>query len=125
MALWDTELMELFPKLKVLSKESLNRSCEGWRNGQICWWKRSITMEVQEYLYLKYGIDWKITTSRENSELGRDRATIGEVLKLVYACSYWDWRWGSTLFFWRWTPEFQSRARDGVKVFLAGQAAQV
>ena len=95
-ALWDAEVTELFPKLKVLLKESLNRSCEGWRNGQMHWWRRSVTIEVREYLYLKYGIDWKTTTSKENPELGRDHTTISEVLKRVYACTYWDWKWGST-----------------------------
>jgi hypothetical protein len=120
-ALWDAEVLVLFPKLKSLSKEGLGRACEDLRNGQMRWWKRSMTMEVREYLYLKYGIDWKTTTSTENPELGRDRATIGEVLKRVYACTYWDWKWGSTLFFWRWTPAFQTRARDGVKVYLQGK----
>jgi hypothetical protein len=56
-------------------------------------------METQEYLYLKYGIDWKTTTTKENPELGRDRAAIADVLKRVYYCSYWEWNKGSTLFF--------------------------
>jgi hypothetical protein len=48
-ALWDAEVVELFPRLKVLSKELLNRPwCEGLHNGQMCWWKRSIPIPVFE-----------------------------------------------------------------------------
>jgi hypothetical protein len=84
-------VVELFPRLKVLSKElHLNKSCEGSRNGQMRWWNRSNTMEVRKYLYLKYGSNWKTTTSKEDPELGRDRVTIREILKHVYACTYWD-----------------------------------
>jgi hypothetical protein len=71
-ALWDAEIVDLFPKLSSLPKEVLHKSCEALRNGQMLWWKKSVTMEVREYLYLKYGIDWKTTTSRENPELDRD-----------------------------------------------------
>jgi hypothetical protein len=70
-----------------LPKELLNKSCEGLRNGQMHWWKWSITMEVQEYIYLKYGIDWKTTMSKDNPELGRDQATIADVLK-TQGCIY-------------------------------------
>jgi hypothetical protein len=46
---------------------------------------------------------------------------IAEVLDRVQHCTYWEWNKGSTLFFWRWTPKFQSRARDGVKVYVQGK----
>jgi hypothetical protein len=71
-ALWDAEFVALFPKLKDLPTEKLAKSCEGLRNGGMRWWKKSITMEVQEYPYLKYGLNWKTTMSKEDKELGRD-----------------------------------------------------
>jgi hypothetical protein len=93
-------LIDDFPRLSKLSKEELGKMGEGLRNGVMKWWKKKITMEVGEYLYLKYGVDWKSTTTKDNPELGKDRAAIADVLGRVYHCSYWDWHKGITLFFW-------------------------
>ena len=117
-SLWDAELAELFPEqLKVLSKEKLGWVCKAWRNGLIEDWKRRMTKEASEYLYSRHGASWRTTRSRDNPALGKDRIVIGDALRRVYHCTYWEWQQGSALFFWRWTTEFVSRARDGVKVF--------
>jgi hypothetical protein len=84
-------------------------------------WRNNITMEAVEYLYLKYGINWKTTTMREYPELGKNHVVIAEILDRVHHCTYWEWNKGLTLFFWRWTPKFRSRAQDGVKVYSQGK----
>jgi hypothetical protein len=123
--LWDAELAALFPKqLKGLTKEKLGNICEAWRNGVMKWWKKHIMGEARGYLYQKYGLEWKTTSSKVNPELGKDRVTIADALKKAHHCTYWDRKLGSTLFFWRWTPEYQGRARDGVKVFIQGTLAR-
>jgi hypothetical protein len=72
-------------------------------------------------MYLEYSLNWKTTASKENAELGRDQAVIADILHRVYYCTYWDWNQGSILFFSWWSPEFQSRAHDGMKVYLQGK----
>jgi hypothetical protein len=83
--LWDAELAALFPKqLKGLKKEKLGKICEAWRNGVTKWWKKHIMGEARRYLYQKYGLEWKTTSSKVNPELGKDRVTIANALKKAH-----------------------------------------
>eukprot|EP00978_Attheya_sp_CCMP212_P004115 scaffold8884_cov44-Attheya_sp.AAC.5 len=34
---------------------------------------------------------------------------------------YWEWNCGSRLFFWRWSPQYLERARDGVPLRVEGE----
>lgn len=47
-------------------------------------------------------------------ELGRDIAIIRGALDQAQLSDWWEWRGGSTLFFWRWSPEYRRQARDWV-----------
>lgn len=33
-------------------------------------------------------------------------------------CDWWEWSWGSTLFFWRWPIKYRRQARDGTKLWF-------
>ena len=41
-----------------------------------------------------------------------------EGLTRVIQGSWWEWDYGSTLFFWRWPKEIRTSARDGLPVFI-------
>ena len=43
-----------------------------------------------------------------------------EAIERACHSSFWDWTEGSTLFYWRWAPEFRKEARDGTKTFVTG-----
>jgi hypothetical protein len=47
--------------------------------------------------------------------------SIREGLYRVTQASRWEWRAGSTPFFWRWTDEFQDQIQDGIKLWISGR----
>lgn len=53
-------------------------------------------------------------------ELKKDLMVGLEGLRRVVQGSWWDWDFGSTLFFWRWPREIRKSARDGVPIFIEG-----
>ena len=44
-----------------------------------------------------------------------------EGLTRVIQGSWWEWDYGSTLFFWRWPSEIRAAARDGVPAFIQSE----
>ena len=56
-----------------------------------------------------------------NEEFMKD--LIGGLDCLDYAsrCTWWEWRGGSRLFFWRWPIEFKRLARDGIPIMWSNQ----
>jgi hypothetical protein len=45
---------------------------------------------------------------------GNELKVIGDALRRMHACSWWEWTAGSTLFFWNWPQEFRLIARLGI-----------
>jgi hypothetical protein len=43
-----------------------------------------------------------------------------KVLSQVMKAGWWDWKFGSALFFWRWnSPEQIRAARDGIRIYMS------
>ena len=54
-------------------------------------------------------------------ELSRDLSVGLKVLEQVLQSSWWEWTFGSSLFFWRWNgAEQQAAAPDGMKTYVHG-----
>ena len=84
----------------------------------------------------KYGEKfWKAGLS---SSRKRKRDTIGcgpqlkvdlqvgrEALEHCLAASWWEWKEGSSLLFWKWPGGLQQKARDGWKVWMQGPSLQI
>jgi hypothetical protein len=115
---WKDELLREMPIWKVLGEERLARVCDGLRSKAVSFWQRNLRREASEFLDAKFGPNWRVSLSSKDPELEADRSAVANCMRRVAWCDYWDWSAGSTLFFWRWTKEFQHRARDGVPVHL-------
>jgi hypothetical protein len=73
-------------------------------------------------MIFKTAIKWiKRTEARGMVVTPEALASIREGLYRVTQSSWWEWRAGSTPFFWRWTYEFQERIRDGIKLWISGR----
>ena len=58
-------------------------------------------------------------SSAERVELGRDLMKGRAILTQVLQSSWWEWSFGSSLYFWRWNGIHQQRAaRDGMRSFV-------
>ena len=66
---------------------------------------------------LKRKRGWKRKEERFQS-LRADLAIGMEGLVRVIQGSWWEWDYGSTLFFWRWPIEIREAARDGLPAFI-------
>ena len=57
----------------------------------------------------------------EEGELRRDVVKGREILSQVLKSSWWEWTFGSLLFFWRWNGRQQQQAaRDGMRSYIHG-----
>jgi hypothetical protein len=108
---------------------------------------RSVTKSFFNYIKSEYGNDWlkRYFRTRLSLQKGKKRkrtpsipelklydyTTFQEIhadlevgldgLMRVMKGSWWEWKDGSTLFFWRWPKEIRRWARDGVPVFVQGK----
>jgi len=62
------------------------------------------------YMQHTHGSEW-LTSICPEALLDRQQGK--DCLVKVSAADWWEWKGGSTLFFWRWTPEFRQIAQDG------------
>jgi hypothetical protein len=63
---------------------------------------------------------WRLKLEK-HQELRSDLIIGLEGLLRVIQGSWWEWNFGSTLFFWRWPMQIRSAARDGVSVFIQSE----
>ena len=54
-------------------------------------------------------------------ELQKDLDVGLDAIRRGVGATWWEWTLGSTLFFWRWPPEYRTQARDGVRVFILNE----
>jgi len=76
-------------------------------------WRIMVRRSLIRYLAKKHGSAWANSISPEATAditCGRD------CLRKCTQADWWEWRGGSTLFFWRWAPEFCLVARDGLPI---------
>lgn len=93
------------------------REFDRLRKVMLRWWRRNLTRSFISYLKLEYGPDWQHLDSKE---LKLDLETGRDAIHRACGASFFEWEDGSTLFFWRWHPEFRKSARDGVPWRIKG-----
>jgi hypothetical protein len=135
--LWDQRILLIWPHLTGRLE---------WLRGRLMHLAmRNIYREFREFMSATHGVDWSVRlrvaqdAARHNGgleerdegllnsgwaakELLADAQAGRRALLCFGASSWWDWKGGSTLNFWRW-PEGEQRkaARDGMKAYIFGQ----
>jgi hypothetical protein len=82
-------------------------------------WVRLVWRSLRHYLLDQHGSDWLHSVAPEAHQ---DMAKGRDCLKYAAGSDWWEWRAGSSLFFWRWTPEFRWMTRDGHPVWILEEA---
>ena len=93
------------------------RAFNGLRHAMLGFRSRFMWREFRGYMLEKHGSGW---LSSRQTECRLDREAGADALYRSGSASWWDWTNGSTLCFWRWHPEFQPFARDGVPIYVKG-----
>ena len=83
----------------------------------------NIRRSFASYLKSTYGClrlqDLPIGTNPHlRNELKSDLEVGRDALQKAIKASWWTWKGGSTLFFWRWPVLFRRQARDGCKIYV-------
>jgi len=95
------------------------------------WYLRMLRTSLFKYLQRTYGKEWwklmqlTVKGSRKRkfkefriSELQKDVMVATDALNRASKSTWWEWRDGSTCFFWRWPKEVRSFVRDGFPVHI-------
>lgn len=114
---WNDELLKEIPMWNGLDRGALTRVCDKLRGKALRFWNNNLRKEAISYLDETHGPEWR-TSKNPSTELRLDREAISDALRRASQATYWEWKAGSTLFFWRWHPDFRQRARDGVPVYF-------
>jgi hypothetical protein len=102
------------------------------RRAMLRWYKRRIGKTFEAYLVKTYG-DWKkcyrdtrqidqlpAKTRRLGKELRKDIAVGHECVHRASLSTFWEWKGGSALYFWRWPPDYRHSIRDGLACYVVG-----
>ena len=85
------------------------------------------------YIRSTYGPNWLSLVyehkrrKANNSKLKRmqtRKELLLDGLKRGLSSSWWEWKGGSTCFYWRWLPELRKEVRDGVRVHVETKLPQ-
>lgn len=103
-------------RLLSISDERLEVWLGRLRETVVRWWRLRLAKEIRSYMRMTHGDRW--FRDEGTTEMQKDKKVLRDVLRKVQSADYWEWHSGSTLFFWRWPPDYRSQARDGVKIFV-------
>jgi hypothetical protein len=85
------------------------------RAGLLRHWRRRVCRSLLRYLRATYGTEWHTHTGTKGDlESGRD------CLARTAAADWWEWRGGSTPYFWRWPPHLRQLVTQGHPSWLLG-----
>ena len=119
--LWDERLKASFPH-----HPDIMTLVMGLRTLCLCKFRRNLTSSFITYLRMTFSTDWANFLSGDRSskrgevflsdfhnsiQWGRD------VIKKATGASWFEWKTGSTLVFWRW-PRYLKEARDGFYMYI-------
>ena len=83
-------------------------------------WKRRILKSLIKFLKSSHSNDFNSFSKGERNHLLLDFKRDVEAGKncLFYSsqCTWWEWKGGSRLFFWRWPSYYKEKARDGISM---------
>ena len=95
------------------------------------WYVISLRRSLFKYLRSVYGRNWWKDLDRESrcgrkrkrredveTELYKDVKVARDAITRAVNSSWWEWRCGSTCFFWRWPAEIRKHIRDGYPVHV-------
>ena len=85
------------------------RGLDGLRKFGLIVWKKNVRMSFLEW-YDEVG-----KLRREKEDIFRDGM---KACAKADQCSWWNWDKGSSIFFWRWPPDYQETARIGVMPYF-------
>ena len=88
-------------------------------------YRRRTYLELKSFLRRKHGPSWfePITkVNPNNKERSRDRAAARDLLWRVCNNDWFEYPYGSRLFYNRYPTKYRREARDGVKVYFTGPA---
>ena len=79
-------------------------------------WRRQVCKSLLKYLRDTHGDHWRAEPGAAlDMELGCD------CLRRAGDADWWEWRGGSTLFYWRWPPYLKSLVTEGHPSWLLGE----
>jgi hypothetical protein len=119
--LWNERIWELgshTPQRVALFKCNRKNQCplDVIRGALLRVWRSRVRKSLLAYLVKTYGEEWyKAPTAIHDREVGR------ECITRTGAADWWEWRGGSTLFFWRWPPYLKSLVTEGHPSWLKGE----
>ena len=119
--IWDDRVLQNFPHLNfnndVAEKFNLIRSM------LVKMWAKRLWKSFFRYLCITYTPQWCASPQHKDlsSELNKDIKRFVQCSWHARRASWFDWDSGSTLFLWRWQPEFRAHARDGLPMWNYSQ----
>ncbi len=89
---------------------------DGLRTVMLHYYRYSLRRSFMRYLRNTYSL----STLKEGSDINllADLNRGADAISRANKASFWSWDDGSTLFFWRWQPEYILEARDGVPNYI-------
>ena len=128
--IWNQRLIHTYPDrefIKALAPAKVTKALNILRYFLLRRWHQNVRKSLIKYLKVTWKSDWVnyVSGTRESSQKTEFALDLhGGTECLYYACnaSFWEWDLGSRPFFWRWSPEFQKQARDGVPIYWVPEA---
>jgi hypothetical protein len=92
-------------------KQEWKRALDPLRRFALVCWKRSIARSL---------LGWAPISRRTELRWFKENKlqVVADRMRRMHACSWWEWKASSTLFFWNWPAEFQLIARLGMALWM-------
>ena len=126
--LWNSRLIRNYPSPSAIA--SVPRSRVDWslsilRKWLLCRWWKNIFCSFQRFLKHKWQQEYSRYVLRKSckhlpvgQEFIKDLKAGLDCVQYATKTTWWEWSCESRLFFWRWSPEFQQFAQDGMEKHL-------
>ena len=117
-SLWDQKLCDDLEIGAVTTH--ISSALEILRAFMIRIWRKRVLKSFLNYLSHIHANDWlsflQGKRDIDNDEFFRDLIAGRDCLNYSSKASWWEWKGGSRLLFWRWSPSFKAYARDGIPI---------
>lgn len=131
--LWRWQLVEYFPgpRLTRAERERLLTLADKLEVLCLRWWRRNLWKEWRGEIEKKKRRVGKKMKGREidewrkeyqtwhlvwRQEMGDEMEYGQELLEKIGDATWWEWKGGSVLFYWRWPKGYRARAKHGLQV---------
>lgn len=103
-------------RLVFLGRFSGRCPLDSIRRFLLCRWRRNVTSGLLAFLREEHGTDWRVKGLQSHPDVLVGR----KCLTHCAGADWWEWRLGSTLFFWRWPDALRRDVRDGHPIWVKG-----